>query len=181
MTKPTSRELNTIIAALRYYQGKLSDGVAPEGDRLTMIHDIASDGQPPLSPEDIDDFIERLNVRPENGPRRFLVPAFFIVQATDIDHATKVAGEIASDVNSTLRAAADNDCHLLLDEEAMNVEVADDPSGELPHTTPASQACIALTTAYAAGEESSSVDSAYELAKRAVERPQKIDDETAGE
>lgn len=173
MTKPTSRELNTIIAALRYYQGKLTDGVPPEGERLTMIHDIASNGQPPLSPEDIDDFIERLNVQPETGPKRFLVPAFLLVEADDADHATEVAGEIASDVNSTLRAAADNDNHLLLDEEAANVE--GDPSGEFPHTTPAVQACLALIAAYDAGKETESVDwsdvdTAFTLALRAIGR-----------
>jgi hypothetical protein len=175
MTKPTPRELNTIIAALRYYQGMLTDGVPPEGERLNAIHDIASNGQPPLSPEDVDDFIERLDMRPESGPKRYLVPAFLLVEADDADHATEVAGEIASDVNSTLRQAADNDNHLLLDEEAANIEVEGDPSGEFPHATPAIQACLALVAAYDAGKETESVDwsdvdSAFTLALKAIGR-----------
>ena len=112
-------------------------------------------------------------------PKRFLVPAFFLVEADDADHATEVAGDIASDVNSTLRAAADNDNHLLLDEEATNVEVEGDPSGEFPHTTPAVQACLAMVTAYDAGKETESVDwSDVDAAftRPSVARPKKIDD-----
>lgn len=109
----------------------------------------------------------------QNGqPKRFLVPAFLLVEADDADHATEVACVIASDVNSTIRADGN---HLFFDEGATNVEVEFDPSGEFPHTTPAAQACIALITAYDAGLESSSVDwsdidGAHALACRAIGR-----------
>jgi len=63
--KVQRRELNTIIAALRYYQEFLVSGRQPNDDQMRMVADIAGDGEmkgnEPLSPEDIDDLCERIN------------------------------------------------------------------------------------------------------------------------
>lgn len=53
--------INTVLAALRFYQVYLQNGRLPEGEQLKAIFDIAGDGADFASPEDIDDLCEALN------------------------------------------------------------------------------------------------------------------------
>jgi len=61
----SDRELATILAALREWQGILAGNEPAEEE----VDAIASDGGRflPLTPEEIDDLCERLNVTPQEG------------------------------------------------------------------------------------------------------------------
>ncbi len=59
--------LNTILAALRLRQHRLTHGCYPTGDELAAIEEIAGEGVDFASPEDIDDLCEMLNVNSPAG------------------------------------------------------------------------------------------------------------------
>jgi hypothetical protein len=58
-----TRSVATILAALRWYQHQLTHGKEPTGEEAIAIHNIAGDGTlSPLSPEDIDELCEHINL-----------------------------------------------------------------------------------------------------------------------
>lgn len=95
-----SQELNTILAALRYYQ---ENGQGEPANRSDAIHDLATDNDTDISMDaaGIDELCARLNcgvslwiyirvyLRPENHPKGGPQPAFThtFIQAGDEDTA----------------------------------------------------------------------------------------------
>lgn len=66
---------------------------------------------------------------------RYIIPAFFVCHYDTKEEAEQAAGKICCDVNQLLRIAADNDDHILLDEERPIIEVPGaEIDCELPHT-----------------------------------------------
>lgn len=111
---------------------------------------------------------------------RYIIPAFFVCHYDTKEEAEEAAAKISGDVNQLLRIAADNDDHLLLDEERETLEVPGrNMDCELPHTcgneSKAVDACVKLCQAYDDGKESEhiewdSVDEAYRAACDALGR-----------
>jgi hypothetical protein len=58
-----NREVATILAALRFYQREMRDGLVPYCDAEYFLLDIASDGNTEvmLSADEIDDLCEKIN------------------------------------------------------------------------------------------------------------------------